>query len=359
MRIITRYLLREFLWVLGIILVSYELIYLTVDFIEKIDNFLAAGVPFNRIVYFFLMSSPYILFNLAPVALLVSILISVGLLVRHNEIAAIKAAGVSIYRLALPILGASIVVGFFMFGLSEVIIPYSSAKANVIWSVEVTKKQDTSTGRFENVWFKGEGIIYNFRVYDSRANTLTGVSLYRINKKFSLRERIEATEARWVNDRWVFYDGVVKTYHQNGQLEVKSFDKAVFDLPEMPQDFMKSTRSAEEMDFRSLYQYANQIEAEGHNPVRYRVDLHLKIAFPLICLVMAMIGLPLAFWSEKGVGIALSIAIGVGISFVYIVFLGLSRSLGYTGLLTPIIAAWLPNLFFLPLGFMLFYLVRR
>ncbi|MBW2623898.1 MAG: LptF/LptG family permease, partial [Deltaproteobacteria bacterium] len=159
--------------------------------------------------------------------------------------------------------------------------------------------------------------------------------------------------------RWVFFFFFVKTYKQNGQLMVGGFDKAVFKLPEMPKDFTKSARSPEEMDFRSLYQYATRIEAEGHNPVKYWVDLHMKIAFPLICLVMAMIGLPLAFWSEKGVGIAPSIAIGVGISFVYIVFLGLSRSLGYTGLLPPFIAAWLPILFFLPLGFMLFYLVRR
>ncbi|MBW2622458.1 MAG: LptF/LptG family permease, partial [Deltaproteobacteria bacterium] len=221
MRIINRYLLREFLWILGIILVSFELIYLTVDFIEKIDNFLAAGVPLSRALYFFLMSSPYILFNVAPVALLVSVFISFGLLVRQNEIAALKAAGVSIYRLSLPILGASVLIALFMFGLSETVIPYTSVKANDIWDVEVTKKQDTSSGRYENVWFKGEGIIYNFRIYDSRAHVLTGVSLYRVDKKFRLRERIEAREARWEEGRWVFFNGLVKTYKQNGQLMVE------------------------------------------------------------------------------------------------------------------------------------------
>ncbi|MBW2085491.1 MAG: LPS export ABC transporter permease LptG [Deltaproteobacteria bacterium] len=359
MKVVNRYLLEEFIRTLGIILLSFVLIYLIVDFLEKIDNFLEADVPLIRVVYYYLMSIPAILFNVAPVAVLVSVMIFLGLLARHSEIVALKAGGISLYRVSIPILWMALFMSLLLFGLSETVIPYTSAQTNAIWNVEVEKRQDTSSGRYEDVWYKGEGIIYNFQVYDQPARVLEGVSLYRFDEKFVIHERIEAKEARWIDGRWLFFQGLVKRYLNDGELRLEYFDQAVFELPEMPEDFSRVTRSPDEMNFESLYRYARRVEAEGHDPVRYYVDLNLKIAFPLICFVMALIGLPIAFWREKGGGIALGIGAGIGLSFVYLVLLGLFRSLGYTGLLPHVAAAWLPVLIFILLGFFLFTLVRQ
>ncbi|MBW1708668.1 MAG: LPS export ABC transporter permease LptG [Deltaproteobacteria bacterium] len=359
MRVVNRYLLKEFIRILAIILLSFVLLYLIVDFLEKIDNFLEASVPLTKVGYYYLMSIPEIIFNVSPVGVLVSVMISLGLLARHSEVVALKAGGFSLLRISVPFLGIAILFSLIMFGLAEAVIPYTSARTNYIWNVEVEKRQDVSSGRYKDVWYKGEGIIYNCQVYDQRARILEGVSLFRLNDKFAVYERIEAKKAQWKDDHWLFSQGLVKTYLDDGRIELKHFDQAVFAIPEMFGDFSRVMRPPEEMDFKSLLDYANRMEAEGHDPVRYWVDLHFKIAFPVICFVMTLIGLPIALWKEKGGGIALGIGAGIGLSFVYFIFLGLSRSLGYTGLLPPAISAWLPNVFFMLLGSFLFTMVRQ
>ncbi len=359
MKVVNRYLLKEFVRVLFIVLVSFILIYLVVDFLEKIDNFLEARVPLTRVGYYYFLSIPNILFNVAPASVLVSVIITLGLLARHSEIVALKVGGLSLIRIAMPFLGMGLLLSFIMFGLSEAVLPVTSQLTNYIWNVEVQKKQDTSSGRYEDVWYKGQGIISHFRVYDRRARVIEGVSLYRLNDKFNIYERIEAKEAKWVDGHWLFFHGKVKTYLDNNNLEIKKFDQAEFELPELPNDFLSVMRSPEEMDFKDLYHYARRMSNEGHDPTRYWVDLHLKLSIPIICFIMILIGLPIALWKEKGGGIALGIGAGIVLSFVYFIFLGLSRSLGYTGLLSPALAAWAPNVFFIAFGSCLFTLVRQ
>jgi len=359
MRTIDRYLLDEFFKVLGTAILSFVLIYLIVDFLEKIDDFLEVSLPLVRVAYFFMLSVPTIFFNVAPVAILVSTLICLGLLARHSEIVALKAAGIGIFRISLPILRAAFLFSLLLFVLSEAVIPYTTEKANAIWKLEVEKQQDTSSGRYEDIWLKGNGAIHHFSFFDQPNGYLRGVSLYRLDQNFRLYERIEADEARLIDGAWVLFGGLVKSYRSGGDLQVTHFKEQIYQLPDLSRDFSRTRRGPEEMNLEELLRSARQVETEGHDPVRFLVDLHLKVSYPFICFIMAFIGLPLAFWREKGSGITLGIGMGIGLSFIYFVILGLSRSLGYSGLLTPIAAAWLPNIFFIFLGLFLFAFARR
>ncbi|MBW2619346.1 MAG: LPS export ABC transporter permease LptG [Deltaproteobacteria bacterium] len=359
MNIISRYILREFLKILLMTLLGFVLVFLIVDFLDRIDNFLEVQIPLSRVAYYFLMSVPSVIFHMTPVSVLVAVLISLGLLARNSEIVALKASGVSLYRLAIPIFLSAVLLSLLCFVLSDIIIPRTSAQANAIWNVEVEKQQDLSSPVHRDIWFRSESGLLNLRVYDRLKRTMNGVSFYRLNDGFRLVERTEAKSARWVNDRWEFHDGLVKTYLPDGQLSVRRFKREMINLPEMPDKFTQVTSSAEEMNFSELSDWIRRMEAEGYDPLRYEVDLHLKLSFPFICAIMALIGLPIAFWKEKGGGIALGVGVGIGLSFMYIVFLGLSRSLGYSGLVPPVVAAWMPNLVFTLLGFFLFTNVRQ
>lgn len=359
MKIITRYFLSEFLKIFITILVVFVFIYVFVDFLEKIDNFIDVDLPLTRIAQYYLLSTPMFIFNAAPVAVLVSVMISMGLLARNNEITAVKATGMSLYRVSVPLILASIVISIVLFGLSEMVIPTTTSQTNRIWKIEVEKKQAASPDRFKNVWLKNEGVIYNFDLYDRKEKSLQGINVFRLNDKFALFERTMAKKARFSEKGWTLYQGQVKTYHDNGQVKLNEFDEAEIKLPQMPDNFSTARRAPEEMGFMELYNYANWLKGEGHDPTRYFVDLNFKISYPFICLIMVLIGLPIVFWQQKGGGIAVGIGTGVGLSFLYLVFLGLSRSLGYTGILFPIIAAWVPNLFFMFLSMFFFAFVKQ
>ncbi|MBU2551012.1 MAG: LPS export ABC transporter permease LptG [Proteobacteria bacterium] len=359
MRIISRYVLREFLRIFALTVLSFVLVFLVVDFLEKIDNFMEAHVALIRVAYYFLMLIPNVVFHMAPVAVLVSTLISLGLLARNNEIVAFKASGVSLFRLSVPIALAGMLLSVFMFLLADTVIPYTAARTNAIWTVEVEKKKDAASPIRDNVWFKKGKVIYHFAKYNERLQTLSGVGVYRLNDAFQLAERLEAKTARRLNGHWEFSDGLIKKYHKDGQVSGIRFDLETVELPELPQRFAQTQRSAEEMSLVELSAWIRQMEAEGYDALRYDVDFQLKFSFPFICAIMALIGLPLAFWKEKGGGIALGIGAGVGLSFIYVVFLGLSRSLGYSGLLPPVAAAWLPNMVFTLLSLFLFTHVRQ
>ena len=359
MRIINRYVLREFLRVMLLSLLIFALVFYMVDFLEKIDNFLEAGVGLSRVFYYFALLAPAVVFYLAPVAVLVGTLISLGLLARHSEIVAMKAGGISMFRLAAPLLLTSALTGMVMFILADRVIPITSAAVNHIWNVEVEGQGRVKPYIRRNVWIRNYKNVFHFRKYNQKEGTLQGISAYYFSDTFRLVRRVEAASARWADDHWVFGDGLVKTFGPGGNITVRRFEQEVFPLPALEKDFGREEKSAEELSTSELRDWIHRMDAEGYDPLRYMVDLHMRYSFPFICLIMTAIGLPIALWKEKGGGIALGIGVGIGISFIYLVFLGLSRSLGYSGLLPPPVAAWLPNVIFSLLGMYLFTYVRQ
>ena len=359
MRIISRYILREFFRIFALTLVGFVLVFLIVDFLERIDNFLEVQIPLLRVGYFFLMSVPNVVFQMTPVAVLVAVLISLGLLARHSEVVALKASGVSLYRVSLPILLTAVLISVMLFIMADTIIPHSSSQVNEIWEREVERRRATLSNVRRDIWYRSPTAVLNFDSFNEKTRAVEGVTVYRMDGAFHLTERIEAGHGKPVGDQWELRNGLVKTYARDGTLTVRHFDLEYFALPELPKEFAQVQKSSDEMSFADLAGWVRQMQMEGYDPRRYQVDLALKISYPFICLIMALIGLPIAFWKEKGGGIALGIGVGIGLSFVYIVFNGLSRSLGYSGLLPPLAAAWMPNVIFALLGVFLFTHVRQ
>jgi lipopolysaccharide export system permease protein len=357
--IISRYILSAFLRVLALTTAGFVLVYLVVDFLEKIDNFLEVGLGMDRAAYFFLLSIPSIVFYMTPVAVLVAVLISLGLKARHSEIVAFKAAGVSLFRLSRPIVIAAFGVSGAMFLLSEMVIPNTSSVVNTIWDVEVEQSGDRLENVRRNIWIKADDVIIHVNKYYRNDDRIEGVSLFRFAGDFNLENRIEAASASRTGDRWRLIDGIDKRYLSGGRIHVDHFREMAVDLPPLPDDLGLVERSADEMSSRELVQWIEHMEMGGYDPMRYRVDLQMKYSFPFICVIMVLIGLPIAFWKEKGGGIALGVGVGIGLSFIYLVVLGLSRALGYSGALPPVAAAWVPNAMFTILGLLMFTHVRQ
>jgi len=344
MKIIYKYLNREILKNFGVILVMVICIYLAVDFFEKIDDFMEAGLPFSKAVSFFIYKTPFVVAQIMPVGLFLSILVVFGLMSKNNEIIALKSSGVSVYALLWPVVSLGLLCTFVLFFLSEVIVPYTTSKANEIWLREV-RKESAVTTREKNVWIKGNRSIIHIRYYDSSAKTLNGISLNRFDRSFHLIRRLDARKGVFRNGRWILYDSMVQTYDQHtGKYIFKFHDESPEALDFTPDDLKRVMRKSEEMSFIELLRYIKRVEAEGYDATRYRVDLQAKIAFPFVCIVLCLVGTGISFRGRINEGLPVVIAYGLGIVFLYWIFHSFCVSLGYGEMLPPVIAAWTANI---------------
>ena len=144
-------------------------------------------------------------------------------------------------------------------------------------------------------------------------------------------------------------DGVIQEATEDGSYQVKKFDDLYLELPETPETFIRGVKRPEDMSYRQLKRHSLKVRKEGYDNTRYLVDMHMKISFPIVNLILVLTGMPIALGLKKG-GTPLAVSLGIGICFLYMVTLGVSRSLGLAGLLPPVLSAWAANLIFLFFG---------
>jgi lipopolysaccharide export system permease protein len=349
MKIITRYLLKEFFELFFISLLAFLIIYIVIDFFGKIDNLLKAGISLEVAVSYFLYQTPFVLQQMIPIAVLISVMLMLGIMNKNNEILALKSSGLSLFNVAYPLIVVSLLIGIGSFFLGESFVPITSAKANDIWNTQVEKRHSQGTYTLSHLWYKGKDSIYRIRTYDRRTKTIQGLSIFSFDKDFHLRRRIDAKRATWTEEGWLLEEGLIQEIDAAGSRRSARFKSRLAYLPETPENFERTMKSLEEMSFWELRDYTKKIRQEGYDSTRAEVELNTKMAFPFISLVLSLVGIPLAFKKRKG-GIPLSITIAIGISFLYLLAFGLSRSFALSGVLPPLLGAWLANLLFSPFG---------
>jgi lipopolysaccharide export system permease protein len=344
MSIIYKYLSREILKNFGIILVAVVCIYIAVDFFEKIDDFMEAGLPFSRAVTFFIYNTPFIVAQIMPVGLFLAILVVFGMMSKNNEIIALKSSGVSIYALLWPVISLGLMFTILLFFLTEVIVPITTSKAIEIWLREVRKEMAVTT-REKNVWIKGNRAITHIRFYDVENRTLHGISLNRFDDDFNLIRRVDAKTAVFQKGKWILNDSMVQTYEKKtGKYKINFHDKKVEVLDFVPVDLKRVMKKSQEMNFKELMGYIKKVEKEGYDATIYRVDLQGKIAFPFVCIVLCLVGTGISFRGRINEGLPIVVAYGLGIVFLYWIFHSFCVSLGYGEMLPPLIAVWTANL---------------
>ena len=364
MSIISRYLGFSFLktWVMA--LACFIVLYTAIDFIEKIGDFLGKGLGLKTILLFFAAQLPKVTVLMAPVATLVAVMVSLTILARASEIVAFKAGGVSLYRLSAPILTAGLGICLAMFLLSDMVAPRTTVVANAIWLGQVRERLNTSTV-VKDIWIKAVRQVQHLGSYDEADGRVSEVTLIFTDDEMNLARRLEAKTGQFLGGRLILREALDKTYSHDQRggsrnFQVKQYDTLTLpDWPAPPPGLGRVDQSSEELSVAQLWRTINRLQAEGFGPVRQRVDLQFKFSFALLPLVMVVVGLPIGLWREKGSNIALGLAAGLLLSFIYLITMELARSLGYSGLLPPLVAAWLPNLVFFLFGAYLFSYVRQ
>ncbi|MBI2359794.1 MAG: LPS export ABC transporter permease LptG [Deltaproteobacteria bacterium] len=341
--LLDRYLAIGFIKLFALSLLCITAFYLVVDFFDRIDNLLKAGAPVWTSLRYFLYKMPVLISRVVGFAALFSTLFFLGTLSRHQEITAMRSSGLSLRRISLPLLACSLVIGVLGFFWSEGLVPVFTRKAQYIYKTEVQKKQPRSLLGTEDIWIRGEDSFIRVDRFDAKANILLGVSVFLLNRDFSLRGVIEAARARWDGTHWDVSGATEWTFHPGGTTTQRKRDIAL-PLAETPEDLKIFVREPEEFSIFELKKQISDLKSKGLNTTEYEVDLQVKFALTLLAPLLVLLGIPFALGRGPGGGMALAFGLSLLVGLGYWFVMAFSVSLGHSGAVHPWIAAWVPNL---------------
>ena len=346
-RVLYRYIIREYLKIFSLSLSSLILIYIVVIFFQKMNFFQRNDAPFYMMFEYILYKIPEATFQWTiPYAVLLTTLLTLGGLSRHSEITALKAGGVSLYRITFPLILIVLIISFFAFLGNDYLVPFTNQKTRYLLDVKVRK--EPVTGFFKNykIWYRSDQRILNIQLLDVPKKALKGLTLYEFNDQFHCIQRIDANEARWADGKWRFYDGAIRDFGGDGSIRMTAFEEMDFPLKENWESFQKSAADSAEMSYAELRTYIQKIQATGYDATRYLVDLYAKVSYPLLNLIMILIGVPFALKTGRSGGVALSIGVSMMIGFAYGITFYLFLSFGKSGILSPLLSSWIPTVLF-------------
>lgn len=358
MKLLDRYILKEFFRFFIVICISFIALYLIIDFFDKVRMFLSNNASTLQIASFFFYSIPMIISLILPPAVLLATLMAYGSLSKFSEITAMKANGISLYRITLPVLIFVAIMAVLLFYFTELITPASIQKSEYIEKADIQKQQTPGYFKQNEIWYRNNDAIYNFKIFDVNNNTLRGITINYLNSDFSLRMRIDAKRAEWKENNWVFYDLLTTQFDGNNSPVLEWSKEKIINIPEKPDDFKIVQKDAEKMGYFELRKYVSKIQKEGYDVTRYLVYLQGKIAFPFVIIIMIFIGVSFSLRSERSGGIMQSVGIGIFIGFSYFYVHALSMSLGLSGRIPAFLAAWGANILFSISAVILFYRMR-
>jgi len=347
MSILHRYILKEIARYFFMILAMVVGIYLAVDFFEKIDDFMEAGLPVALAGTYFLLKTPFILGQILPVGVLLSTLVTFGLMNKNNEWIALKGGGIGVHAFLFPVLGVGLGFSALLFLIAEIGIPMTMSRANHIWRIQV-RNESAVASREKNIWIKSDQFITHIRYYNPAQKRFHGITLHGFGPNFRLIRRIDAEGGYYQNGKWILLNGMEQIFDpQGGNTQTKTFEQNTLALDLHPEDLQRVVKASEEMNLFELQAYVRKIEAEGYDATVYRVDLNAKIAFPLVCVVMSLLGLGIGLKRSVKEALPAGIAFGIGAAFLYWILHSFCLSLGYGEMLPPVLAPWVANFVFL------------
>ncbi len=371
MRKISVYILKEFVSFLWYIVLAFAIIFILVDLVENVDRFIDRDIGYGLIFLYYAFYLPYIVILTLPVSMLLATMFSLGRLVGDNEITAMKASGISLYRILLPLYVFSLIVGLILMVFAESVVPRANLYREDIkrqgneFRFTLTKNREMD--RSQVYLLNDDGRIIYARGYKSRSKTAQGVfilepltSLADLSDmsdtiRVGLKSRIDAKFMIFSGGIWNLHDVVVRTFNDEGEVQKKYRTLPAPFIVRKPSDFARIEIDPEEMDYFQLSNYIKEVKAKGGDASGWLVDLYLKISFPFVSFVIVFFGAPMT--AGSGIrGKTASFGIALIISFVYYVLINASQVLGRNGAIQPFAAAWMPNILFFLVG--IFMLVR-
>ncbi len=335
MKTIQRLYLKDFIKLLLILALGLSAIFSLLDLTGKMDDFRVGKPSVTDLVLYALLNMPRFSLYLLPMSVLICSLFTFSQAFHRKEITAIKTAGGRLRALFYPFIAAGILLSFLAFVTGEILVPYCSKK-----TVELKNSFEGKSRKLAfndgGLWLKsrsGDPVKIDLFVIEKKM--AKGVSIFVTGKDF-LSERISAEKAYWNGSTWILED-VTKYDVENGKMEkLKTMEYPALESPDF---FSEEIKTTDEMSMSELYRYMVRLKNAGFKNIKLAVDINSKISFPLINIFMMLLGISLSLRVGFG-GALFSAGLGLLISLIYWFSYTFSLSIGYAGILPPVVSAW-------------------
>ncbi len=360
LKIVDRYLLREFGLYLLLGLSTFIGIYIVVDLFEKIDVFIDYQAPAALILVYFANKLPLIVIQVLPVAMLLGAILALGHLRKFNEITAMQSCGLSPLRITVPLLASAAAITAVAFLISEEVVPAAYLRQKEVMDVGIKRRRPEAVRTRTDVRYMGRGYrVFNLREFRPEPPRMEGVSVQQFDPdSLRMRTRIDARSARWQDALWALEDGFARRFADSLEVAVPFKHYADSRWTEQPDEFARPEPDPFFMSRRQLRDYIGRIRESGARVVQYETDYHLRAAFPLANFIMVLLGSCLSLRIMRGT-LALGFGLSISLGFIYYGFIVIGQALGYNGNLSPPLAAWLGNIVFCAVGSLLFWRMNR
>lgn len=364
MKKIDYYILREFSIIFLFVSIFFVLVSFIVDIFENLNRFIDNEVTNDILIDYYIASLPEMISVTIPVTCLVASVFTYGMMVQRKEWLVFKSSGLSLYRLALPILfvGLFMSIGSFYFE-NNIVIKNNKIK-NEIKDNHLKKNRNKAKDKsiYENVYLqKNQNYLIAVEEYNDINQTIVNLNFIELSDGKMIR-RIDSKKSTWkpLEEKWKIRDYSIREFDNSGSEKMIATSKqdSLLNLNFTPEDINQTGNSSEEISYNQLKNQIITLKNNGVNTVKWEVDLHYKIAYSFISLIIIFCGIPLSVFRSNT-----TLAFGGGLSlatiFAYIVLLKFGQSLGYAGSLSPFLAAWFSNIIFIIIGTWLMLNARK
>lgn len=340
--ILDRYVSAIYLRAVALSFVALLGIFYISNFIDRSDKLFKGQASTTMMVRLLASMTPQFVYYVIPLAALLSVLVTFGVLSRTSELSVMKACGISLYRIAAPLLVLSVVWSGVLYGLEQQILARANQRADAL-DAQIRGRPPKLANPLDRRWLVGKnGDIYHYSYFDPGRKALDNLAIYRpAAREWRLASELYTLQAAYARGNWVAGNGWRQDFTATGT-NWTSFSRRTLAL-EPPSYFGAEEPLPEMMTVPQLRQHISELAASGFNVVSLSVDLQHKLAFPCVTIVMTLLAIPFGLTTGKrgtlyGIGIAIILALG------YWVVGGAFDAIGKSGLLGPVMASWAPNI---------------
>ncbi|HEY2013476.1 MAG TPA: LptF/LptG family permease [Bryobacteraceae bacterium] len=359
-QLVDTYVLSNFVFYLLVVLASFVSMSQVYFFFELVGDMIKNNISLLKMFTYLFFLTPELIYQLTPICILVAVLINFAVMSKQNEVTAFKACGVSLFRLAIPVLIVSCLFGGGLFAFDYSYVPGANRIQDAL-RAEIKGRRNSTYLRPDRKWIMGDGRIYYYKYFDTTANTMIGVNVFELEPEtFRLTRQILADRAEWSPSlkAWIFQSGWYSDFKSETKRSRQDFQATTFpELTKTPDYFFTTALRDQQMNFLELDQYIRDLQKRGFDTVKLQVQFYRKFSVPLFTLIMALIAVPFGFLvGNRGAmtGIGVSMAIGIA----YLGIEPLFQKLGEVGQLPPAMAAWSPDVVFSLVGLYLMLRMR-
>jgi lipopolysaccharide export system permease protein len=348
MKILDKYLVKQFLQTIFFGLIAFTLIFVVIDMMENLDDFIDQNVSAPVILHYYLVFSPDIIKLITPIAVLFGALFTTAKSAQLSELTAIKASGVSMYRFMLPFLITAFFISIFSIYFAGYVVPMANkTKLNI--EMNYLKKGFNFSG--SNIFFQDSKTrIVNISYFDNSQLQANRISIQGFDKKdrTKMDYRIDAVRMQYdtLHHLWIARNGIERIFHKNTQTAKYFKEMKIDSLNFTPSELLTKQQKPEEMDLSDLKNSIENQQRAGNDATDSLIEYYSRFSFPMASLIIVLFGLPISANKRRG-GLAVQVGINILITFLYLVFMKISQAFGKNGALDPLLTAWFANFIFL------------